>query len=388
MIKALIFDFDGLIMDTESPEVEAWESIYAEYGQTFPMEVWVRDVVGSAASNFDPAAHLAGLTGQVLDGPALHTRARTERLEKQGQLSALPGVLDYLRSARRLGLRLAIASSSSHEWVEKYLRQLSLLDAFEVIICRGDAPRIKPEPDLFLAALNALHLPASDVLVFEDSPNGILAARRAGLRVVAVPNPITARGSIGEADLRLASLTAMPLKHLLEYFNNGLRQETPEDVPGVRQVEVDAFGRTAEADLVDLCRARGKASLSLVAMKDKQVVGHVLFTPVRLDPPHPGWFGLGLGPVAVLPECQRQGIGSRLIEFGLELLREGGIDFVVLLGDPAYYSRFGFIPASEFGLGNEYGAADEFMVRELKPGVLRGASGVVKYVDEFRETGC
>jgi len=388
MIKALIFDFDGLIMDTETPEVEGWQAIYAEYGQEFPLQIWIRDVVGSAVSNFDPAEHLATLTGRAFDLEALHARAYSRRLEKQGQLPALPGVPEYLKAAKRLGLRLAIASSSKHAWVDTYLRQLELFDSFDVIICGDNVERIKPEPDLFLAALEALKLPPDAALVFEDSPNGILAAKRAGIRVVAVPNPVTKNGMMGDPDLLLPSLTSMPLKHLLEFFNSGIRQETVNDIAAVRQVEESAFGRAAEADLVDLCRQRGRVSLSLVAIREKRLVGHILFTPVTLDPPCPGWFGLGLGPVAVLPDFQRQGIGSRLIEFGLELCREQGIDFVVLLGNPEYYSRFGFIPASEFGLGNEYGVEDEFQARELKPGVLRGARGVVKYVGEFQETGC
>ena len=388
MIKALIFDFDGLIMDTESPEVEAWQAIYAEYGQQFPLQQWVRDVVGSAVTNFDPAVHLASLTGLPLDLPDLRARTNSYRLKKQGELSALPGVTDYVKDARRLGLWLAIASSSQHAWVDGYLRQLSLQDYFSAVICREDVVNIKPEPDLFLAALAALKLEPEEALVLEDSPNGILAARRAGLRVVAVPNPITRHGDMGDPDLQLTSLASMPLNNLLDYFNSGIRQETPADLDSIRTVEEAAFGRSAEADLVDLCRQRGKVSLSLVAVRDQHLVGHILFTPVRLDPPCPGWHGLGLGPVAVLPAFQRMGIGSSLITSGLEMCRQQGIDFIVLLGDPHYYCRFGFIPASEFGLGNEYGAGEEFMVRELRPGVLRGAKGVVKYVEEFSETGC
>ncbi len=388
MIKALIFDFDGLIMDTESPEVEAWEAIYSEYGRQFPLQTWVRDVVGSTANNFDPAAHLAAISGENIDLAGLHARAYSQRLAKQSQLAALPGVMDYVKEAKRLGLRLAIASSSQHAWVDGYLRQLGLFENFPVNICREDVQHIKPDPDLFLAALDGLKVRPDEALVFEDSPNGILAAKRAGIRVVAVPNPVTAHGTMGDSDLQISSLASMPLKNLLDYFNSGIRQETPADIPAIREVEEAAFGRTAEAGLVDLCRQRGKVSLSLVAMRDKRLAGHVLFTPVSLDPPCPGWFGLGLGPVAVLPEFQHMGIGSSLIEAGLEMCQQQGIDFVVLLGDPRYYSRFGFIPASEFGLGNEYGVEAEFMARELKPGVLRGAQGVVKYVAEFREMDC
>lgn len=387
MIKVLIFDFDGLIMDTESPEVEAWQTIYAEYGQQFPLQTWIRDVVGSTESNFDPAAHLATVTGRTFDLPVLRARAYSHRLAKQGTLSALPSVSDYVGDAKRLGLGLAVASGSKHDWVDGFLRQHGLFDAFDAIICREGVRRIKPDPDLFLAALQALKVRAEEALAFEDSPNGIPAARRAGMRVVAVTNPITEHGKMGEVDLLLSSLAELPLENLLKRFNSDIRPEIPQDIPEVRAVEEAAFGRSAEADLVDLCRQHGKVSLSLVAIHAERVVGHLFFSPVTLNPPCPGWLGLGLGPVAVLPEFQRKGIGSRLIEIGLEMCRGQDIDFIVLLGDPAYYCRFGFIPASEFGLGNEYGAADNFMARELRPGTLKWAQGVVRYVPEFQQAG-
>ncbi len=165
-----------------------------------------------------------------------------------------------------------------------------------------------------------------------------------------------------------------------------VRPETEADLPAIRAVNEAAFPGKLEADLVDLCRTRGKIVLSLVALVDSNVVGHVLFTPVTLDPPHPGWMGLGLGPIAVRPEYQGQGVGSRLMDIGLEICRSNGVDFVVLLGDPGYYLRFGFIPAREFGLSSEYGDLDEFQARELKPGVLREAKARVKYTPEFSET--
>lgn len=388
MIKALIFDFDGLIMDTESPIVDAWKAIYAEYGLEFPLPVWIRDVVGSTAANFDPAAHLAARLGQSLDLPALQARAQVYRLQKLSTFSALPGVADYVKTARRLGLRLAIASSSGHAWVEGYLHQLGLFDDFEALICREDVRRIKPDPDLFMRALDVLKLRVDETLVFEDSPNGVLAARRAGMRVVAIPNPITANGTIEGASRVLASLAELPLEELLKQIDLDIRPEAPSDIPGARLVEEQAFQRMAEADLVDLCRRRGKISLSLVAVRSGNIAGHILFTPVTLEPPNASLHGLGLGPVAVLPECQRTGIGSRLMQAGLELCRERGADFVVLLGDPRYYSRFGFTPARSFGLTSDYGDGDEFQVLELHAGALAGASGKVKYIPEFKEMGC
>jgi len=174
----------------------------------------------------------------------------------------------------------------------------------------------------------------------------------------------------------------------LKNSNIKVRPETAEDIPGIRQVEEAAFGRPTEAGLVDLCRERGKAALSLVAVESVRITGHILFTPVRLDPPHPGWNGLGIGPIAVLPEFQRTGIGSRLMTIGLEICRTHGYNYIVLLGDPAYYCRFGFIPGREFGLSSDYGDGDDFQARELTPGVLHGAKAVVKYVPEFKEAGC
>jgi HAD superfamily hydrolase (TIGR01509 family) len=388
VIKALIFDFDGLIMDTESPEVDGWKAIYAGYGQEFPLQTWIRDVVGSSVANFDPAANLAAITGRSFDLSSLHARVRAYRLQKLATLSALPGVTGYVQAARRLGLRLAVASSSPHAWVEGYLAQLGLLDNFEAKLCREDVQRIKPDPELFLAVLDALKLGADEALVFEDSPNGVLAARRAGIRVVAVPNPITAHTTIEGASLVLASLAELPLEELLKQVDLDIRQETAADIPGIRLVEQCAFRRTAEADLVDLCRMRGKISLSLVATCAGSVTGHILFTPVTLEPQRDTLRGLGLGPIAVLPERQRTGIGSRLMRAGLEFCRVQGYDFIVLLGDPGYYSRFGFTPARAFGLSSDYGDSDEFQVLELRPGVLVGASGKVKYTPEFKELDC
>ena len=225
MIKALIFDFDGLIMDTESPEVDGWKAIYAEYGQEFPLQVWIREMVGTTSATFDPAAHLAAITGRSLDLAALHSRARAYRLQQQRLLSALPGVNDYVKTAKRLGLRLAVASSSGHAWVEGYLHQLGLFDDFDVLICREDVRYIKPDPELFLRAQDTLKLRSDELLVFEDSPNGVLAARRAGLRVVAVPNPITVHGTIEGANLLLASLADLPLEDLLKQFDPDVHPE-------------------------------------------------------------------------------------------------------------------------------------------------------------------
>lgn len=391
MIRALIFDFDGLILDTESSIVDGWKIIYAEYGQEFPLQTWIRDVVGTTNATFDPAAHLASVTGRNLGLRAqrdLHARVELYHLEQLRKLSAMPGVVNYLEAARRLGLRLAVASSSGHAWVEGHLRQLGLLELFDAILCREDVQNIKPDPELFLASLGALQVPAEQALAFEDSRNGVLAARRAGLRVVAVPNQVTAQGTLEGSSLELSSLADLPLEDLLKQFDLEIRPETEADIPGIRLVEERAFQRPTEADLVTLCRTRARLTLSLVAVRAGSIMGHILFTPVTLEPQRDTLRGLGLGPLAVLPEYQRKSIGSQLLRAGLELSRAQGYDFIVLLGDPRYYSRFGFAAARNFGLSSDYGDGDEFQVLELRPGALAGVYGKVKYVPEFKELDC
>jgi putative acetyltransferase len=178
------------------------------------------------------------------------------------------------------------------------------------------------------------------------------------------------------------------LEDLLRQVDLDIRLETSSDVSGIRIVEERAFQRLTEADLVDLVRTRGKDSLSMVAVRSGSVTGHILFTPVSLEPQTDSLRGLGIGPLAVLPECQKTGIGSQLMRAGVEMCQAQGYDFIVLLGDPRYYSRFGFKPAREYGLTSDYGNGDEFQLLELRPGALTGASGKVKYIPEFKELDC
>ncbi len=165
-----------------------------------------------------------------------------------------------------------------------------------------------------------------------------------------------------------------------------IRSEKPDDSTAIQEVQTKAFGRPAEAKLVRLIRERNKALISLVAVNDGRVVGHILFSRVTID--NASFNALGLAPVAVLPDFQRKGIGSKLIREGLERSKEAGYYAVVLLGDPAYYSRFGFARAADFGLQNEYGVHDEFMVLLLRRGALDEVSGMVKYLPEFQEAEC
>ncbi len=165
-----------------------------------------------------------------------------------------------------------------------------------------------------------------------------------------------------------------------------IRAEQAEDLEAVRQVNIAAFGRDNEANLVD--RLRGRAStLSFVAVQSEQIVGHIFYSPVSIAGQcADNSLVLGLGPIAVLPQYQRQGVGSRLLQHSLEEATRLGYKAIVVLGHPEYYPRFGFTPASKKGLGCEYEVPDEaFMVLELEPGALAGCVGTVKYQPEFNE---
>ena len=232
--RALIFDFDGLILDTETPLVEVWRTIYAEHGHEYPMELWSQIIGGWGNSDFDPAEALQGLSPVALDLDGLRNRHREQSDALTVAAPVMDGVRETLAAAKRLGLRCAIASSSERAWVEPHLTRLGLLSSFEEIITGDDVQegRTKPHPDLYLKALSALQLGANEVLVFEDSPNGIRAARAAGLSVVGVPNPITAALKL-EADLVLGSLAEMPLEEILRRVDglSGAQGTPPRSPP-------------------------------------------------------------------------------------------------------------------------------------------------------------
>jgi putative acetyltransferase len=163
-----------------------------------------------------------------------------------------------------------------------------------------------------------------------------------------------------------------------------IRAERAGDEDAIRRVHLDAFGGDFEARLVDLLRARGRAVTSLVAVEDGTLAGHIVFSPVTIDG-RDTCRALGLAPIGVLRRFQRRGIGSRLIREGLNQCSGTGHELVVLVGAPAYYTRFGFQRAKQFGLDNEYGVDEEFMALELRAGALEGIRGLVRYAREFAE---
>jgi putative acetyltransferase len=167
-----------------------------------------------------------------------------------------------------------------------------------------------------------------------------------------------------------------------------IRNETPNDYSAIRELNERAFGGPVEAKLVDMLRAANNIVISLVAVHQNRVVGHILFSPVTVAEAPGTLRAVGLAPMSVLPEFQNRGIGSQLVREGLEACKRAGYEVVVVLGHTKYYPRFGFVKAKDCGLDNEYHADDSFMVLELQKGVLRGVRGLVRYSSEFREAGC
>lgn len=215
MLKALIFDFDGLILDTETPEVFVWQSIYREHGFELPVHEWEKTIGGYGISTFDAAEHLSLLSQGRLDTVAMRSRYRREADQLIHASPILPGVMELIHQAREQGIQVAIGSSSPHSWVDTHVKRLGIFHFFNPIVCQDDVPpgRTKPNPDIYLKALERLRVQAGEAVVFEDSLNGVEAAHRAGVFVVAVPNPLTAKMGV-RGDLTVPSLADVTLQDL------------------------------------------------------------------------------------------------------------------------------------------------------------------------------
>jgi HAD superfamily hydrolase (TIGR01509 family) len=214
MIKALIFDFDGLILDTESPEFQVWQEVFAVHGHELRAELWA-DLIGRPRTYFDMYAHFKELNGPLTDIEALRRKRRARVVELVLGQPVLPGVLEYLREARGMGLKIGLASSSGGDYVRGHLKRLELFDYFHTTKCFEDTELHKPNPEPYLAVLDAVGVTPGEAVAFEDSPNGVAAARAAGIFCVAVPNSMTQCLSLDHADLCLKSLADEPLRRLL-----------------------------------------------------------------------------------------------------------------------------------------------------------------------------
>lgn len=218
MLHALIFDFDGLILDTETPEVLVWQAIYKEHGFELPVEEWEKTVGGYGISNFDAAEHLSHLSSGRLDPVSLRAAYRRDADTIIRASPILPGVLEMIEQAKQADVKISIGSSSPHSWVDTHAKRLGIFEHFDHIICADDVSpgRTKPNPDIYLKALGQLDVKKEAAVVFEDSVNGVLASRRAGIFVVAVPNPLTAKMGVS-GDLTVSSLADLSFQDLLEH---------------------------------------------------------------------------------------------------------------------------------------------------------------------------
>jgi beta-phosphoglucomutase-like phosphatase (HAD superfamily) len=216
VIRALIFDFDGLILETETPAYQAWVEVYREFGHELPKELWL-DYIGREGGWFDALTYLEGLVGPRDDRDAINRRRDLRKTELVMAVAESEGLRMLLTDARVRGLRLAVCSSSTPKWVLGHLERLDLLSFFDHVQCR-DRPelRAKPAPDLYLAACAGLGVRPDEAIAFEDSRNGMLAAQAAGMRCVVVPNELTIAMDLTGADHRFNSLAAVSLQTLLD----------------------------------------------------------------------------------------------------------------------------------------------------------------------------
>jgi HAD superfamily hydrolase (TIGR01509 family) len=219
-IKGLIFDFDGLILDTETPDVIAWIKTYKKYGQEFDFYKYA-SAIGSFYEFNGPAKQLVDLVPSLNHEVILKEWLQLEKdlIEKQ---SIMPGILDFLNSAHLLNLQTAIASSAERAWVIGHLERLAIDNLFHFVHTVEDTGIPKPSPALYILTLKSLKLKPEEVLAFEDSTNGISAAKAAGISCIAVPNQITRMLKLDHADLILDSLANLPLSQLLIRFNHSI----------------------------------------------------------------------------------------------------------------------------------------------------------------------
>jgi HAD superfamily hydrolase (TIGR01509 family) len=214
VIKALLFDFDGTLVDTESVALRAWMETYRLHGVELSFERW-RHGIGTL-EGFDELGHLEELLGAPVDRPRVDEEHRGRELELLAAEPLRPGVAAYLDEARRLGLSIGVVSTSSESWIGAGLVRLDRADGWTCILCaNGDPERAKPAPTLYLEALSALDVEPEEAIAIEDSPNGISAARAAGIFCVAFPNEVTSQLDLSHADLIIESLEDIPLSDLL-----------------------------------------------------------------------------------------------------------------------------------------------------------------------------
>jgi HAD superfamily hydrolase (TIGR01509 family) len=212
-IEALVFDFDGLLMDTETASLVAWQLLWRWHGLELDVATFFAPHGGDMTA--ERYAALAAAVGQDYDQVASHAQRMVYRAELHAALELSEGIGPWLDEARDLGLRLAVASSSPRDWIEEHLSRTGYRDRFELFACGDEVAEVKPAPDVYLLALSRLGVPADRAIAFEDTVHGVAAARAAGLRCVAIPHPNADPALFTEADAVLTSARDRPLATIL-----------------------------------------------------------------------------------------------------------------------------------------------------------------------------
>lgn len=219
MIKAIIFDFDGLLVDTETPEFEALKQIYEEHGETLQLETYAQNI-GTHMGSYNPYSHLGELLQQTINTAHVKNLHRERLHQKLITLQPRDGVISILNEAKELGLKIGLATSSNRAWIDSFFERLNLTPYFDAISTSDDVERVKPDPALYLRTMQLLQVNSNEVIAFEDSLNGSKAAVAAGIHCIAVPNPVTQHFSFDHCSCVISSMADHTLKQLIASISN------------------------------------------------------------------------------------------------------------------------------------------------------------------------
>jgi HAD superfamily hydrolase (TIGR01509 family) len=226
-VEAVIFDFDGLLMDTEGTGLSSWQYEWRQHGLELDVATFFADHGGDVTA--ERYAKLAAAVGPGYVQAESHARRTAYRERLHLTLGLAPGIAEWLDQAAALGLRLAVASSSPRSWITGHLSRVGALNRFEVIACGDEAARPKPDPSVYELALSRLGAAPTATVAVEDTPHGVAAAQAAGVRCIAIPNPHAGRSRFGAAALLLTSAADLPLAEALARADRDQPRESPPD---------------------------------------------------------------------------------------------------------------------------------------------------------------
>ena len=224
-LQALVFDFDGLVVNTEEPGFVSWQEIYRDFGQSLTLKDWT--AATGYVGGFDPHRHLEGLLGRRLDWSSLAPRREARNWELTLREPILPGIKELMAEAKAAGLPIGVASNSGLGWVEDGLRRLGLRHYIGAVVTRDGVLNPKPAPDMYLKCVQTLNVDPPAAVALEDSEPGSRAAKSAGLKVVAIPNQFSALQDLSFADLKVVSAAELSLERLRSLVQVPLAPPSP-----------------------------------------------------------------------------------------------------------------------------------------------------------------